>query len=117
MTSPKATILNVDDQEPQRYVKRRDLESGGFAVIDATNGAEALRMVEQHRPEVVLLDVQMPDIDGHEVCRYIKTIWFEVMVLMTSATFITSGDRTIGLDAGADAYLVQPAEPLELVAA
>ena len=80
-------------------------------------GAEALRLIEQHQPAVVLLDVQLPDISGYEVCRYIKKKWPEVMVLMTSATFTTPGDRTVGLDAGADSYLVQPAEPLELVAA
>jgi len=110
-------ILNVDDDEPQRYVKRRDLEANGFKVVDATTGGEALRLVEQLKPAVVLLDVQLPDIDGYEVCRYIKTRWPEVMVLMTSATFTTTERRTQGLDAGADSYLVQPAEPLELAAA
>jgi DNA-binding response OmpR family regulator/nitrogen-specific signal transduction histidine kinase len=110
-------ILNVDDQEAERYVKRRDLEASGFEVIDATTGAEALRLVEKLKPAVILLDVQLPDINGYEVCRYIKSKWPEVMVLMTSATFTESDRRTLGLDAGADSYLVQPAEPLELSAA
>lgn len=116
-TTAAATVLNVDDEEPQRYVKSRDLRTGGFTVLEATNGADALRTIEQHRPDVVLLDVQLPDINGHEVCRYVKQKWPEVMVLMTSATFTTSQERTLGLDAGADTYLVQPAEPLELAAA
>jgi signal transduction histidine kinase len=115
MTSAE-TILNVDDTEPQRYVKRRDLEAHGFAVVDSQTGAEALRLTEELRPALVLLDVQLPDISGHDVCRYIKSKWPEVMVLMTSATFVTSEGRTQGLDAGADSYLVQPAEPLELIA-
>jgi signal transduction histidine kinase/DNA-binding response OmpR family regulator len=110
-------IINVDDQEAQRYVKRRDLEANGFRVVDATTGAEALRLVEEIRPAVILLDVQLPDINGYEVCRYIKSKWPEVMVLMTSATFTESDRRALGLDAGADSYLVQPAEPLELAAA
>ncbi|HTZ03826.1 MAG TPA: response regulator [Xanthobacteraceae bacterium] len=111
-------ILNVDDTEPQLYVKHRDLEgAGGFRVVDARTGADALRQVEAIKPAVVLLDVQLPDIDGYEVCRYIKSKWPEVLVLMTSATFTTADARTRGLDAGADSYLVQPAEPLELVAA
>jgi signal transduction histidine kinase len=114
---PQLTVLNVDDQEPQRYVKTRDLRSAGFSVIEATTGAEALRLVEQHKPLVLLLDVQLPDIDGYQVCRYVKQKWPEVMVLMTSATFTTSEQRTRGLDTGADSYLVQPAEPLELGAA
>jgi DNA-binding response OmpR family regulator/nitrogen-specific signal transduction histidine kinase len=110
-------ILNVDDLEAQRYVKRRDLEANGFSVVDATTGAEALRLTEQIKPAVLLLDVQLPDINGYEVCRYVKSKWPEVMVLMTSSTFVTSERRTLGLDSGADAYLVQPAEPLELTAA
>ena len=65
----------------------------------------------------MLLDVQLPDISGYDVCRYIKQKWPEVMVLMTSATFTTAEHRTRGLDSGADSYLVQPAEPLELAAA
>ncbi len=112
----KIVVLNVDDLESQRYVKRRDLHAAGFAVIEASSGAEALRMIEQHRPPVVLLDVQLPDISGFEVCAFIKKKWPEVMVLQTSATFTTSDDRVLGLNAGADSYLVQPAEPLELAA-
>ena len=113
----KVIILNVDDLEAQRYVKTRDLKAGGFDVIEARTGAEALRLVEQHKPLVVLLDVQLPDINGFEVCAFIKQKWPEVMVLQTSATFTTSEDRISGLNAGADSYLVQPAEPLELAAA
>lgn len=116
-TDAKIVVLNVDDLEAQRYVKTRDLHAGGFAVIEARTGAEALRMVEQHQPPVVLLDVQLPDISGFEVCAFIKRKWPEVMVLQTSATFTTSEDRILGLNAGADSYLVQPAEPLELAAA
>lgn len=110
-------ILNVDDQDAQLYVKTRDLKGAGFTVIEARTGAEALRLVQSERPIAVLLDVQLPDLDGHKVCAFIKEKWPEVMVLMTSATFTTSEDRTLGLDSGADTYLVQPSEPLELVAA
>jgi signal transduction histidine kinase len=110
-------ILNVDDQEAERYVKRRDLEAAGFSIVDATTGAEALRLIEAVKPAVVLLDVQMPDINGYDVCRYVKSKWPEVMVLMTSATFTEADRRAQGLDSGADSYLVQPAEPLELAAA
>jgi DNA-binding response OmpR family regulator len=116
-TGEKIVILNVDDLEAQRYVKTRDLRASGYDVIEATTGAEALRLTEQHRPPVVLLDVQLPDISGFEVCAFIKQKWPEVMVLQTSATFTTSEHRILGLNAGADSYLVQPAEPLELAAA
>ncbi|HTV30233.1 MAG TPA: response regulator [Xanthobacteraceae bacterium] len=115
-TSGGAVVINVDDQDAQRYVKSRDLRLAGFVVIEARNGAEALRLVDQHRPPVVLLDVQLPDINGFEVCRFIKQKWPQVMVLMTSATFTSPTDRSLGLDAGADSYLVQPSEPIELAA-
>jgi signal transduction histidine kinase len=116
MNSVATTILNIDDQDAERYVKTRDLQQAGFNVVEGKTGAQALHLVEQHRTPVVLLDIKLPDISGFEVCRYIKQKWPEVMVLMTSATFTASADRALGLDAGADAYLVQPAEPLELAA-
>jgi signal transduction histidine kinase len=109
-------ILNVDDQDAPRYVKTRDLQEAGFTVIEARNGAEALRIVEAEKPPIVLLDVELPDITGYDVCAFIKKKWPDVMVLMTSATFTTSFHRTRGLDSGADSYLVQPSEPLELAA-
>lgn len=116
-TDSKVVVLNVDDLEAQRYVKTRDLHASGYDVIEATTGAEALRLIEQHKPPVVLLDVQLPDINGFEVCAFIKQKWPEVMVLQTSATFTDSEHRILGLNAGADSYLVQPAEPTELAAA
>jgi len=110
-------IVNVDDQDVPRYVKSRDLQEAGFTVVEARTGAEALRLVESEKTPIVLLDVELPDITGYEVCTFIKKKWPDVMVLMTSSTFTTSLHRTRGLDSGADSYLVQPAEPLELAAA
>jgi signal transduction histidine kinase len=109
-------VLNVDDQDVPRYIKARDLKESGFAVIEATSGAEALRIIEEVQPPIVLLDVQLPDITGFDVCTFIKEKWPQTMVLMTSSTFITSASRTRGFDSGADMFLVQPAEPLELAA-
>lgn len=110
-------IVNVDDQDAPRYVKTRDLQEAGFIVVEARTGAEALRLIEAEKPPIVLLDVDLPDITGYDVCAFIKQKWPGIMVLMTSATFTTSIHRTLGLDSGADSYLVQPAEPLELAAA
>jgi len=110
-------IVNVDDQDAPRYIKTRDLQEAGFTVIEARNGAEALKLIEAEKPPIVLLDVELPDITGYDVCAFIKKKWPDIMVLMTSSTFTTSFHRTRGLDSGADSYLVQPAEPLELAAA
>jgi signal transduction histidine kinase len=116
-TTTQVTILNVDDQDAPRYVKTRDLQQAGFAVLEASGGAETMRLFEQHKPPVILLDVHLPDIIGYEVSRQIKRKSPGTMVLMTSATFTAAEDRVLALDSGADTFLVQPAEPLELVAA
>jgi DNA-binding response OmpR family regulator len=115
--TPQVTILNVDDQDAPRYVKTRDLQQAGFAVLEASSGAEAVRSFEQHKPPVILLDVHLPDVIGYEVCRQIKRKSPSTMILMTSATFTAAEDRILALDSGADTFLVQPAEPLELIAA
>jgi DNA-binding response OmpR family regulator len=116
-TATQITILNVDDQDAPRYVKTRDLRQSDFTILEASTGAEALRLVQQHEPPVVLLDVHLPDIIGYDVCKQIKQKWPNIMILMTSATFTESDDRILALDSGADSFLAQPAEPLELVAA
>ncbi|WP_298231426.1 response regulator [uncultured Azohydromonas sp.] len=115
--SNAATILNVDDTEPARYAKNRTLRYAGFEVVDAGTGHEALAQMEALRPALVLLDVRLPDINGIEVCKQIKQRWPTTMVLQTSATFTSAADRARGLEGGADAYLIQPIDPDELVAA
>ena len=117
MIEQSAIILNVDDREAGRYTKSRHLKRFGFEVVEAADGAEALRKVEELRPAVVLLDVRLPDMSGIEVCEIIKAKWPEVMVLQTSATYVDTEDRIRGLNGGADSYLIQPTEPEELAAA
>jgi DNA-binding response OmpR family regulator/two-component sensor histidine kinase len=109
-------ILNVDDTEGARYAKTRSLQHAGFEVVEAGTGADALRAAEQLRPALAVLDVHLPDMNGIEVCKIIKERFPKTMVLQTSATFISANDRIRGLEGGADAYLIQPIEPDELVA-
>ncbi|HEY4163293.1 MAG TPA: response regulator [Dongiaceae bacterium] len=110
-------ILNVDDTEAVRYAKTHTLRTAGFRVDEATNGTEALQKVAELRPGLVLLDVRLPDISGIEVCRRIKADFPSTMVLQISASYISTIDRVIGLENGADSYLAQPVEPAELIAA
>lgn len=117
MEETGAVILNVDDREAGRYTKSRYLKQFGYTVIEAVDGAETLRKVEEFRPAVVLLDIRLPDMSGIDVCEIIKEKWPEIMVLQTSATFVNVEDRIHGLNRGADSYLIQPAEPEELAAA
>ena len=113
-----ATILNVDDSEPTRYSRSRILINAGYRVIEAGAGEEALDLVVTLKPQLLVIDVNLPGIDGLEVCRLIKSdaATKHIMVLQMSAARGTAMDRAAGLDRGADAYLVEPVEPVELTA-
>lgn len=118
MISPTSIILNVDDNDRARYAKTRALQLAGFTVIESASGFDALKRVAECMPDLVLLDMKLPDINGLEVCKQIKEnpATAAVLVLQTSASLIDSDDRVRGLDQGADNYLVGPVEPLELIA-
>ena len=110
-------VLVVDDDEVGRYARVRVLRRAGYEVIDAATGGDGLRLAGERRPALVVLDVKLPDINGIEVCKAIKRDHAGMMVLQTSASFVTSEDRVRGLEGGADNYLTQPVDPRELVAA
>ena len=109
-------ILNVDDDEAGRYAKSRILTLAGLRVAEAGTGMEALRLVDELDPALVLLDVKLPDINGIEVCRRIKAGWPGMLVLQISVAMISGADRVRGLEGGADSYLTQPVAPEELLA-
>lgn len=111
-------ILNVEDNEANRYVRTRVLQRAGFTVREASNGAMALQRIAEERPTLVLLDVKLPDIDGFEVCRRIKTnpATASIIVVQISAAFVTKDDKVRGLEGGADGYLTDPMSLDELVA-
>lgn len=116
--SAQEIIVNVDDNEPARYVKARILAHAGFTVYDAGTGSEALRIIAQHNPDLVLLDVNLPDVHGIEVCRRLKSSdsGASVIVLQISASAISAPNAAAALDSGADAYLTEPVEPEVLIA-
>jgi DNA-binding response OmpR family regulator len=110
-------ILNVDDNISARYAKTRLLMNAGFRVEEAEDGGAALTMVKQLMPTLVLLDVKLPDISGHEVCRRIKAnpVTGDVLVMQISAALISHDDSVRGMESGADYYLAAPFEPNDLV--
>lgn len=113
------TILNVDDNDAARYARSRLLRQAGFEVIEASTGAEGLRILAEVAPQLVLMDVRLPDMNGLDVTRRIKSdpASMRTPVVQVSATFVTEQDRIIGLEGGADIYLTEPVEPQELLAA
>jgi signal transduction histidine kinase len=110
-------ILNVDDTEAARYVKSRILSKAGFRIMEASSGAEAIALAQTEHPNLILLDTKLPDMNGFEVCRRIKSdpATNSIAILQTSASFITLGDKINGIECGADNYLFEPVEPEELV--
>lgn len=118
MTAIETCILNVDDDDANRYAKSRILKRAGYQIVEAGSGMEALRLVKESEPELVLLDVKLPDINGLDVCRRIKEdpLSSHIMVLQISASYITTPDRVLGLECGADTYLTEPVESTELLA-
>src|ERR1044071_7461831 len=112
------TIVNVDDRDASREATSDLLRREGFAVKDASRGKQALRLVKSVAPRLVLLNVKLPDMDGHEVCRQLKDdpVTAEIPVLLVSASYVSGEGRVEGLESGADAFLVKPVEEAELIA-
>lgn len=113
-----ALVLNVDDNNGARYAKSRILTHAGLRVIEASNGEDAIAKAHSESPDLILLDVKLPDINGLEVCRRLKNDpqTRAILILQTSASYIDSADKIRALEDGADNYLVEPIEPDELIA-
>ncbi|HEU4887470.1 MAG TPA: response regulator [Thermoanaerobaculia bacterium] len=113
-----ATILSVDDDEANLYVRSHALRRAGFQVIEADRAAQVLPLVATYQPDLILLDVHLPDGNGYDICREIKTHpdYQSTIVVQTSASYVDRADKLLGYSAGADSYLLEPIEPEELVA-
>ncbi len=111
-TQPKKTVLVVDD-EPRmvRFVKM-NLDLEGYLTLEANNGYQALEKVRDHQPDLVLLDVEMPGMDGFETLRRLREISDTPVIMLTVRS--DEDDRIKGLDLGADDYITKPFSPREL---
>ena len=113
--APKPRVLVVDDDKAVRESLRRSLEFNGYDVALATDGAEALAGSAATTPDVVIMDVMMPRLDGIEATRALRTAGNDLPILVLTARDAV-GDRVEGLDAGADDYLTKPFALQELLA-
>jgi len=113
----QSTVLVVDDLPLNRKLERLFLAEGGYQVIFAEDGIEALQKVKRHSPDLILLDVMMPRMDGFQVCRHIKNnlqTRFIPIILVTALNEIDS--KIKGIEAGADDFISKPFNKLELLA-
>lgn len=105
-------ILIADDEERMRRFVRMNLELEGYRIVEAENGMEALEMVREQMPDLVLLDVKMPKLDGFETLEMIREVTDVPVIMLTVRS--EEDDRVKGLDLGADDYITKPFSPREL---
>jgi DNA-binding response OmpR family regulator len=110
----KAVILVVDDEPKIVKLAKDYLEQGGFQVLVAADGKTALRTARSEKPDLVVLDLMLPEMDGLDVCRALRRE-SDVPIIMLTAR-VEETDRLIGLELGADDYITKPFSPRELVA-
>ena len=110
----RGTIVVVDDEPAIADLVDLYLRREGFRVVQAATGEDALRVIGQERPRLVVLDVGLPDIDGLEVCRRVRAVSTVPVIFLTARD--TEIDRVLGLELGADDYVTKPFSAPELVA-
>ncbi|WP_439122528.1 phosphate regulon transcriptional regulator PhoB [Marivita sp.] len=117
MNTVQPTVLVVEDEPAQREVLGYNLEAEGFRVAKAENGEEALILVDEEQPDIIVLDWMLPNVSGIEVCRQLKTRpdTRNVPIIMLSARS-EEVDRVRGLETGADDYVIKPYSVVELMA-
>jgi two-component system OmpR family response regulator len=114
MDNKRPSILIVDDDSHIREVVRYALQAAGFSTTEAADGLEAVAQLEHHSPDLVLLDIVMPGLDGTEVCKIIRSRCEVPIVFLSSRD--EEIDRILGLELGGDDYVTKPFSPRELVA-
>lgn len=113
-SSQPLSVLVIEDEPPIRQLVTTYLEAEGFSVVGAEDGETGLDQARELSPDVIVLDLMLPGMDGIEVCRKIRTFSDAYVIMLTAKT--EEIDRLIGLSVGADDYLGKPFSPRELVA-
>ena len=108
------TVLIADDEAQIREILSLYFKKEGFKVIEAADGAEALVQIQAGKPDIILLDIMMPVLDGFEVCKQVRKISDVPIIMLTAKDF--DDDRILGLEMGADDYIAKPFNTREVVA-
>jgi len=111
------SILVIEDQEDNRRIMRDLLTSAGYNVIETVTGKEGMAAAETHFPDLILMDIQLPDLDGYEATRRIKANpALRSIPIIAVTSYALSGDDVKAFEAGCDAYVSKPFSPRELLA-
>ena len=111
------TILVVEDQEDSRRIMRDLLKSAGYDIMEAVTGKEGVAAAKTHHPDLILMDIQLPDFDGYEATRQIKAnSALRGIPIIAVTSYALSGDDAKAFDAGCDAYVSKPFSPRALLA-
>ena len=112
----KGTILYVEDNPDNRMLVRRILLSEGYGLIEANNAFEALEVIKQRKPDLILMDINMPDMDGYTLTAKIKAMpSFERVPILALTANVMRGDRERTLEAGCDGYIQKPLDIDQLI--
>jgi DNA-binding response OmpR family regulator len=114
VTAPPATVLVVEDEETLLFTLAHNLKREGYSVLTAARGDDALKVAREHHPDLIVLDVMLPGVDGIQVCRLLRRD-MDVPIIMLTALG-GERDRVAGLDIGADDYMAKPFGVRELMA-
>jgi two-component system, cell cycle response regulator DivK len=110
-------ILLIEDNEQNRYLITFLLEKNGYEVVYATDGPEGIRLARQIQPSLILLDIQLPTMDGYAVARALKSDPATAHISIVAITsYAMEGERTLGYEAGCNGYLEKPIDPETFVA-
>jgi two-component system cell cycle response regulator DivK len=110
-------ILIVEDTEDNRRIMRIALTGAGFEVLEAEDGMAGVAAASQHKPDLILMDIQLPIIDGYEATRRIRAIpALKAVPIIAVTSYALSGDETKAREAGCDGYMAKPFSPRQLVA-
>ena len=110
-------ILIVEDQEDNRMILRDVLSTAGYHLIEALNGEDGVKLAQSERPDLIVMDIQLPIIDGYEATRRIKGIAeLKSIPIIAVTSYALSGDEAKARAAGCDGYVAKPFSPRELLA-
>lgn len=108
----KPTVLIIEDNEQNMYMLSYLLSQNNYNIIEAYNGKDGLKMAHENHPEIILIDIQLPDMDGYEICNKLSHNGLpKSTVIIAVTSYAMGGDKEKALEAGADGYLEKPINP------